>query len=126
MEAERRILFQPPTIEQPYYLVSFEGDIQRFAEGVRSHWGIENQLHWVLDVAFQEDASYIRKYHAPANLPVVRHVALNLLRQDSPATRLDVCKRDGTMTTSLIYSPLEDTFALTLIRQTYIHEARAL
>jgi predicted transposase YbfD/YdcC len=85
VEAERRILSQPPTIEQRYYLVSFEGDVQRFAEGVRSHWGIENQLHWVLDVAFQEDASRIRKDHAPANLAVVRHIALNLLRQDSSA-----------------------------------------
>ncbi len=43
------------------------------------------QLHWVLDVAFQEDASRIRKDHAPANLAVVRHIALNLLRQDSSA-----------------------------------------
>jgi predicted transposase YbfD/YdcC len=85
VEAERRILGQPPTIEQRYYLVSFEGDVQRFAQGVRSHWGIENQLHWVLDVAFQEDASRIRKDHAPANLAVVRHIALNLLRQDSSA-----------------------------------------
>jgi predicted transposase YbfD/YdcC len=85
VEAERRILGQPPTFEQRYYLVSFEGDVQRFAEGVRSHWGIENQLHWVLDVAFQEDASRIRKDHAPANLAVVRHIALNLLRQDSSA-----------------------------------------
>jgi predicted transposase YbfD/YdcC len=85
VEAERRILGQPPTIEQRYYLVSFEGNVQRFAQGVRSHWGIENQLHWVLDVAFQEDASRIRKDHAPANLAVVRHIALNLLRQDSSA-----------------------------------------
>lgn len=85
VEAERRILGQPPTIEQRYYLVSFEGNVQRFAQGVRSHWSIENQLHWVLDVAFQEDASRIRKDHAPANLAVVRHIALNLLRQDSSA-----------------------------------------
>ena len=85
VESERRILGHPPTIEQRYYLVSVDGGVQRFAEGVRRHWGIENQLHWVLDVAFQEDASRIRKDHAPANLAVVRHIALNLLRQDSSA-----------------------------------------
>lgn len=66
-------------------MVGFEGDVQRFAESVRSHWGIENQLQWLLDVAFHEDASRIRKDHAPANLAVVRHIALNLLRQDSSA-----------------------------------------
>lgn len=93
VEAERRILGQPPTIEQRYYLVSFEGNIQRFADGVRSHWGIENQLHWVLDVAFHEDASRIRKDHAPANLAVVRHIALNLLRRDSSAKGGVLAKR---------------------------------
>jgi predicted transposase YbfD/YdcC len=49
---------------------------------VRSHWGIENQVHWVLDVAFQENACRIRKDHAPENLTLIRHVALNLLRQE--------------------------------------------
>lgn len=52
---------------------------------MRSHWGIENQLHWVLDVAFQEDDSRIRKDHAPENLALIRHVAVNLLRQDTSA-----------------------------------------
>lgn len=85
VESERRILGHPPAIEKRYYLVSLDGDVQRFAQAVRGHWGIENQLHWVLDVAFQEDASRIRKDHAPANLAVVRHIALNLLRQDSSA-----------------------------------------
>ena len=47
---------------------------------VRTHWGIENQVHWVLDVVFHEDASRIRNGHAPQNMAVVRHMALNLLR----------------------------------------------
>ncbi len=50
---------------------------------VRSHWGIENRVHWVLDVIFHEDASRIRTGAAPQNMGVVRHIALNLIRQES-------------------------------------------
>lgn len=85
VESERRIPGQPTTLEQRYYLVSLAGGVEQFARGVRSHWGIENQLHWVLDVAFNEDDSRIRKDHAPENLALIRHVALNLLRQDTSA-----------------------------------------
>lgn len=83
VESERRLPDQKPTIEQRYYLLSLNGDVERFAHCVRSHWGIENQLHWSLDVAFAEDDCRIRKGHAPANLALVRHVALNLLRQET-------------------------------------------
>jgi hypothetical protein len=50
---------------------------------VRSHWGIENQLHWVLDVAFSEDNCRIRKDNAPQNLAVIRQIALNLLGRET-------------------------------------------
>jgi predicted transposase YbfD/YdcC len=56
---------------------------QRFAHGVRSHWGIENSLHWVLDVQLNEDDCRVRKSHAPENLAVMRHILLNLLRSDT-------------------------------------------
>lgn len=59
-----------------------KGGILRFARGTRSHWGIENSVHWVLDMVFDEDRSRIRKDNAPENMSVIRHIALNLFRQD--------------------------------------------
>lgn len=85
VEAERRLPGQAPTLERRYYLVSLNGNVQGFADSVRTHWGSENQLHWVLDVAFDEDASRVRSYHAPEHLALIRHVALNLWRQDTSA-----------------------------------------
>ena len=62
--------------------LSFKAEAQQFNGAVRGHWGIENRLHWVLDVAFDEDHCRIRKAHAPQNCAILRHVALNLLRQE--------------------------------------------
>ena len=55
---------------------------QLLADSVRQHWGIENSLHWVLDVAFREDDSRIRKDNAPQNFAVLRHIANSLLQQN--------------------------------------------
>ena len=66
--------------ERRYYIASRPLSAERFAYVVRSHWRIENSLHWVLDVIFREDLSRLRKGHGAANMAVVRHFALNLVR----------------------------------------------
>jgi predicted transposase YbfD/YdcC len=63
-----------------YYVSSAELSAKQAAEAVRGHWGIENQLHWTLDVVFAEDQSRLRKGHGARNMAVVRHFAINLVR----------------------------------------------
>lgn len=71
------------TIETRYYISSAPLDHQTLFRSVRQHWGIENRLHWSLDVIFREDASKIRKDHGPRNIGLIRKIILNLLRQDT-------------------------------------------
>jgi predicted transposase YbfD/YdcC len=82
--------------EVRYFLTSLpaktDRDLRLFGRAVRRHWGIENRLHWVLDIAFREDACRLRKDHAAQNVAVIRHIALNLLRQDK-ATKMGVKNR---------------------------------
>ncbi len=65
-----------------YYISSLENNAQLFAKAVRSHWEIENSLHYVLDVSFREDECRIRKGEAPENFAVLRHIARNLLQRE--------------------------------------------
>ena len=73
--------------ETRYFLTSVPCDGVRFAQAVRQHWGIENSLHWVLDVSFDEDACRIRKDKGAQTFSVLRHIALNLLRHESSHKR---------------------------------------
>jgi len=82
VRAERRIGSEH-TVEDRSYLLSRPLSARAFGDAVRSHWGIENQVHYVLDVAFHEDQSRIRAGHAAENFAVLRHIALNLLRQQT-------------------------------------------
>lgn len=71
-----------PSVEARYYIASFQASAEYFLYAARTHWSIENGLHWVLDIAFREDESRLRKDHGPQNFALLRHIALNLLKQE--------------------------------------------
>lgn len=75
------------TIETRYYISSLPNDAKKILQAARSHWGVENSLHWVLDVAMGEDDSRIRKDNAPENMAALRRIALNLLKQEKTLKR---------------------------------------
>lgn len=92
--SERQVGEGPAEGETRFYISSLGLQARVFAGAVRGHWRIENQLHWVLDVAFQEDASRVRKGHAPENLGLVRRIALSLLKRAPSKKKVGVaCKR---------------------------------
>ena len=88
VESERTVNDQT-TVEYRYYIGSIENSAQLFGKSVRDHWGVENKLHWRLDMGFREDESRIRKGHSAENFAVMRHFAINLLKQDK-LTKLGV------------------------------------
>ncbi len=83
IEAERRLSSGEVTQETRYYLLSARLSAAQFQRAVRGHWGIENQVHWVLDMAFQEDQSRVRVGHGAENLTLLRRLCLNVLRADA-------------------------------------------
>jgi predicted transposase YbfD/YdcC len=79
--SERR-LWNKTTSEARFYLSSLSSNAKKIAIAIRSHWGIENSLHWTLDVTFSEDKSRIRKQNSPEKFALLRRLAINLLKQE--------------------------------------------
>ncbi len=92
VEAERHI-GNHISKEIRYYISSLENDAEIFAKAVRGHWEIENCVHWVLDISFREDECRIRKGNAPQNFSILRHISLNLLKQEKTLKRGIKAKR---------------------------------
>jgi predicted transposase YbfD/YdcC len=84
IEAKRRTK-EGSSVKRRYFISSLESNAKRLLHAVRTYWGIENKLHWVLDLAFREDESRVRKGNGPENFAVLRHIALNLLRREDTA-----------------------------------------
>jgi predicted transposase YbfD/YdcC len=82
----QRLINQESSCEDRYHIASITG-AKRLLWAVRSHWGIENRLHWTLDIAFDEDRCRVRKDHGPENFAILRHIALNLLKQEKTCNR---------------------------------------
>lgn len=91
LQSERRINGRVSR-ETRYYISSLANHAAQIAAAIRTHWTVENNLHWVLDVSFDEDACRVCKGHAPENLSILRHIALNLLGQDK-ATKAGVAAK---------------------------------
>jgi len=85
MMISTRIIGEVQTRYVRYYITTLPSDAKRILHVIRRHWAIENELHWVLDVAMNEDHNRVHKDQAPENMAVLRHMALNLLKQEKTA-----------------------------------------
>ena len=94
--------------ERRYYLSSTKLDAKTFAAAVRAHWGVENRLHWVLDVVFHDDLARLRSGNGPQNMAVVKHMAMNLVRNPKDKHSLKVRRKKAN---------LNPDYLETLIRQ---------
>jgi len=87
VEAEREVIGGKKTLERRYFISSLEADAELAIKCVRGHWSIENQLHWCLDIGFREDDSRVREATSAENLATLRHIGINLLKQEKSCKR---------------------------------------
>lgn len=108
IEAERAEPGKPASRHIRFYITSIAPDVGEFARAARQHWGIENGLHWVLDVVYREDECRIRKRNGPANFATIRHMTLNLLQRTKTAKKKSIRVKRG-------LAALDETFLQTVL-----------
>ncbi len=104
-----RIIGKRQSTECRYYISSLPMDAQRFAHAVRSHWSVENTLHWTLDMTFREDYSRMREGYSAENFAMIRRLALSLMKRDknskkSLKRRRRICHLDDSYLVHLLFS----------------------
>ena len=99
--------------EKRYYLSSAQLDAKTFARAVRDHWGIENRLHWVLDVVFHDDLARLRSGNGPENMAVVKHMAMNLVRKPKDRHSLKVRRKLANLNHQYLENLIRQNTALT-------------
>ena len=87
VEAIREVMGGKKTVERRYFISSLEANAESALKAVRGHWAIENELHWCLDIGFREDASRVREAKSAENLATLRHIGINLLKQEKSCKR---------------------------------------
>lgn len=100
-------------VRRRYYLSSAKLDAPAFAAAVRAHWGIENRLHWVLDVVFHDDLARLRSGNGPENMAVVKHMAINVLRAGNDRHSLKVRRKGAALNPDYLEGLLRKWAALT-------------
>jgi len=99
--------------ERRYYLSSTALDAKTFAVAVRAHWAIENRLHWVLDVVFHDDLARLRSLNGPQNMAVVKHMAMNLVRNPKDKHSLKARRKLANLNPDYLASLIAQTAPLT-------------
>ena len=107
VESRRELLAEGKVEEETrYYLSSLPGDAQQIGQAVRSHWGVENGLHWVMDMVFRDDECRIRSQNAPSNFTTIKHMASNLLRRGKGKHSMRASRHVAAWNEDFLYSLL--------------------
>jgi len=99
--------------ERRYYVSSTPLDAKTFAAAVRAHWGVENRLHWVLDVVFHDDLARLRSRNGPQNMAVIKHMAINLVRNPKDRHSLKVRRKLANLNPDYLQSLIQQNATLT-------------
>lgn len=109
IEKSYRTLWNKETQSTRFFISSLPAEYNEYGNCIRSHWGIENQLHWCLDVLFKEDDSRLREGHSSRNMSVLRRMSLNLLRQESTKTSLKMKRYKAGLDNNFLLKILADS-----------------